>query len=83
MQLNEIDDVVGAHLKRWWHSLTIWVGKALTVGGLVLEELSQHRADIQDALGQYGGAVITAIGVTMILLRLRTKSAVALRKPKA
>lgn len=83
MKFNEIDDVVAAHVKRWWHSLTIWVGKAMVVAGTVLEQLSQHRDDIQDALGKYGGTVIAGIGVAMILLRLRTKSAVAVRKPPA
>lgn len=82
MRFNEIDDVVAAHAKRWWRSLTIWVGKAMIVAGTILEQLSQHRDDIQDALGKYGGTVIAGIGVAMILLRLRSNSAVQVRKPK-
>jgi ABC-type Fe3+-siderophore transport system permease subunit len=82
MKLNEIDDKIGAGIKRWWHSLTIWVGKSLAVAGTVLQELSKNTDDIRNALGTYGGAVVAGIGISIVLLRLRTKSAVQVRKPK-
>lgn len=62
--------------KRWWHSFTIWFGNAATVSGVALQELSKSTEDIRNALGQYGGAVVSAIGVAVILLRLKTKAAV-------
>lgn len=63
--------------KRWWHSLTIWFGNACVAGGYALNELSKNSDDIRNALGHYGASVVSAIGVAVILLRLKTKAAVA------
>lgn len=65
------------NIKKYWHSATIWAGKVMAVAGTVLQEVSKSSDDIRAALGQYGGAVVAGIGVAVILLRLKTKSAIA------
>lgn len=62
-------------IKKWWHSFTIWVGNAMAVAGTVIQQVD--KSDLRDALGHYGGAVIAAFGVIVILLRLKTGAAIA------
>jgi membrane protein DedA with SNARE-associated domain len=64
-------------IKKWWHSFTIWFGNAMAVAGTVIQQIDTSSSDLRAALGHYGGAVIAALGVAVILLRLKTKSAVA------
>lgn len=63
-------------IKGWWRSVTIWFGNVAAIGGAVLQELSNSSEDIRSALGEYGGAIVAGIGVTALILRLRTKSAI-------
>jgi hypothetical protein len=64
-------------IKRWWHSFTIWFGNACAVAGTVIQQIDTSSSDLRAALGHYGGAVIAALGVAVILLRLKTGAAIA------
>jgi hypothetical protein len=64
-------------IKRWWHSFTIWFGNAMAVAGTVIQQIDAQSSDLREALGHYGGAVIAALGIAVILLRLKTGAAIA------
>jgi hypothetical protein len=66
-----------AGIKKWWHSFTIWFGNAMAVAGTVIQQIDTQSSDLRNALGHYGGAVIAALGVAVILLRLKTGAAIA------
>lgn len=59
--------------KRWWHSLTIWLGLVLVALGAVVEYLTTVSPLLAPYFGKWGGAVTIAIGVLNVLLRLRTR----------
>lgn len=67
-------------LKKSWRSLTVWFGLLLIVLGALLEYAQGARADIEALLRTVGLEWIIpfiwpAVGVIVILLRLRTTKA--------
>lgn len=66
--------------KRWWKSKTLAFGGVLTIAGQVLDELKQTSDQWTAYLGKYGGMALTAIGVVVIVLRFKTRTAVSIRK---
>lgn len=69
-------------IKRWWKSKTIAFGGQLVVVGQVVDHLQATGNQWADKLGDWGGMVITGIGVVAIWLRFKTKGPVAVRRPK-
>ena len=65
--------------KRWWSSKTLAFGGSLTIVGQVLDHIKDTSEQWAAYLGNWGGMVITAIGVVVIVLRFKTTKPIGKR----